>query len=59
MRDFDVPDKHMDIISYTTEGELTNSDVTYEAIKEGRELLANPSAPRYSNMDELKVALEE
>jgi hypothetical protein len=59
MRDFDVLDKHLDITSYTREDELTKSDVTYEAIKEGRELLANPSAPRYSSMDELKAALEE
>jgi DNA-damage-inducible protein J len=37
----------------------TPNDTTDAAIKEGRELLADPSAPRYSSMDELKAALEE
>ena len=34
------------------------NEVTISAIEEGRRLMADPSAPRYSSMDELKAALE-
>ncbi len=34
------------------------NETTFAAIEEGRKLVADPSAPRYSNMDELKEALE-
>ena len=34
------------------------NEVTASAIEEGRRLMADPSAPRYSSMDELKAALE-
>lgn len=34
------------------------NDTTEAAIEEGRKLLNNPNAPRYSSMDELKAALE-
>lgn len=34
------------------------NDATAAAIKEGRELMNDPSAPRYSSMDALKAALE-
>ena len=34
------------------------NEITAEAIEEGRKLMADPSAPRYSSMDELKEALE-
>ena len=34
------------------------NDITAEAIGEGRKLMADPSAPRYSSMDELKETLE-
>ena len=34
------------------------NDITAAAIEEGRKLLKDPSAPRYSSMDELKAALE-
>lgn len=34
------------------------NEATASAIEEGRRLMADPSAPRYSSMDELKVALE-
>ncbi|MDO4467809.1 MAG: type II toxin-antitoxin system RelB/DinJ family antitoxin [Bacillota bacterium] len=34
------------------------NEITASAIEEGRKLLADSSAPSYSNMDELKEALE-
>ena len=34
------------------------NEITAEAIGEGRKLMADPSAPRYSSMDELKETLE-
>lgn len=34
------------------------NEATASAIEEGRRLMADPSAPRYSSMDELKAALE-
>lgn len=34
------------------------NEATASAIEEGRRLIADPSAPRYSSMDELKAALE-
>lgn len=34
------------------------NEVTASAIEEGRRLMADPSAPRYSSMDELKAVLE-
>ena len=34
------------------------NDITAAAIAEGRKLMNNPAAPRYSNMDDLKAALE-
>lgn len=34
------------------------NETTAAAIEEGRSLLADPSAPRYSSMDALKAALE-
>lgn len=34
------------------------NEITAEAIGEDRKLMADPSAPRYSSMDELKEALE-
>ncbi|MCI9638671.1 MAG: type II toxin-antitoxin system RelB/DinJ family antitoxin [Emergencia sp.] len=34
------------------------NDTTMAAIEEGRMLLADPSAPRYSTMEDLKAALE-
>ena len=34
------------------------NEVTAYAIEEGRKLMSDPSAPRYSSMDELKAALE-
>lgn len=34
------------------------NDTTAAAIEEGRRLLADPSAPRYSSMDSLKAALD-
>ena len=34
------------------------NDTTVAAIEEGRKLMADPTAPRYSNMDDLKAALE-
>lgn len=36
----------------------TPNEITASAIEEGRRLMANCSAPRYSSMDELKAALE-
>ncbi len=35
------------------------NEVTASAIEEGRKLMADPSTPRYSSMDELKAALKE
>lgn len=34
------------------------NETTAAAIEEGRSLLADPSAPRYSSMDALKAALD-
>ena len=34
------------------------NDTTEKAIKEGKELIANPNAPRYSNIEALKEALD-
>ena len=34
------------------------NDSTAAAIEEGRKLTADPTAPRYSSMEELKTALE-
>lgn len=34
------------------------NDSTAAAIEEGRKLTADPTAPRYSSMEELKAALE-
>lgn len=34
------------------------NETTEAAIKEGRKMMSDPSAPRYSSMDELKAALE-
>ncbi len=34
------------------------NDTTAAAIEEGRKLMADPSAPRYSSMEELKAALD-
>ena len=34
------------------------NDTTVAAIEEGRKLMADPTAPRHSNMDDLKAALE-
>lgn len=34
------------------------NDSTAAAIEEGRKLMADPTAPRYSTMEELKAALE-
>ena len=34
------------------------NETTEAAIAEGRKLMDDPSAPRYSSMDELKAALE-
>ena len=36
----------------------TPNDTTAAAIEEGRRLLADPTAPRYSSMDDLKAALD-
>ena len=36
----------------------TPNDTTAAAIEEGRRLLADPSALRYSSMDDLKAALD-
>lgn len=35
------------------------NETTAAAIEEGRKLMNDPSAPRYSSMDELKTALKE
>ena len=35
-----------------------SNEVTAVAIEEGRKLMADPTAPRYSSMDALKAALE-
>ena len=34
------------------------NETTVAAIEEGRKMMSDPSAPRYSSMDDLKVALE-
>lgn len=34
------------------------NEATAAAIEEGRKLMADPSAPRYSSIDDLKAALE-
>lgn len=34
------------------------NDTTIAAIEEGRRVMADPTAPRYSSMEELKAALE-
>ncbi len=34
------------------------NETTIDAIEEGRRLMADPSAPKYSSMDALKAALE-
>ena len=34
------------------------NDTTAAAIEEGRKMMKNPSAPRYSSMDALKAALD-
>ena len=34
------------------------NDTTVAAIEEGRKLMADPTAPKYSSMDDLKAALE-
>ena len=34
------------------------NEATASAIEEGRKLATDPSAPRYSSMDEIKAALE-
>lgn len=34
------------------------NDSTAAAIEEGRKLMADPTSPRYSSMEELKAALE-
>ena len=34
------------------------NDTTAAAIAEGKKLLSDPNAPRYSSMDDLKTALE-
>ena len=34
------------------------NDTTVAAIEEGRKLMGDPTAPRYSSMDDLKAALE-
>ena len=33
-------------------------EVTVAAIEEGKKMMSNPLAPRYSSMDDLKAALE-
>lgn len=34
------------------------NDTTVAAIEEGRRLISDPDAPKYSNMEDLKAALE-
>ena len=34
------------------------NDITIVAIEEGRKLMADSTAPRYSNIDDLKAALD-
>lgn len=36
----------------------TPNDVTVAAIEEGRKLMQDPSAPRYSSIEDLKAALD-
>jgi len=45
-------------IPFSLKLEVPN-ETTIAAIEEGRQLMENPSAPRYSSMDALKGALEE
>lgn len=35
------------------------NDTKVATIEEGRRMMSDPSSPRYSNMDDLKAALEE
>ena len=42
--------------SIVTTEKLDNK--TKRAIKEGKKLMADPNSPKYSNMDDLKDALE-
>lgn len=35
------------------------NDTTAAAIEEGRKMMSDPTAPRYSSMDDLKKAFEE
>ena len=35
------------------------NETTIAAIEEGRKMVSNPSSPRYSNIDELRDALEK
>ena len=35
------------------------NETTIEAIEEGRKMASDPSSPRYSNIDELRDALEK
>ena len=35
------------------------NDITAAAIEEGRKIMSDPNAPRYSRMDALREALEE
>ncbi len=44
-------------IPFALKLEMPN-DITISAIEEGRRLADDPSAPRYSNMDDLKAALD-
>ena len=37
----------------------TPADITLAAVEEGRRLLADPYVPRYSNMEDLKTALDQ
>ena len=45
-------------IPFSLKLEVPN-ETTIAAIEEDRQLMENPSAPRYSSMDALKEALEE
>ena len=45
-------------IPFSLKLEVPN-ETTIAAIEEGRQLMENPSAPRYSSMDALKEALEK
>jgi DNA-damage-inducible protein J len=35
------------------------SDITLDAIREGRQIASDNSVPSYTSIDELKIALEE